>query len=296
MRLKGGVDYEKRHEEGLQKEYEKGRQEEHEEEHEEELKVISLGAGWQSTALTLLAVDGYFGPAPSIAIFADTGWEPRAVYEHLDRLEEYLGDRLLIRRVSAGNIREDALADGHKFASMPLYVRDRHGKKQQLKRQCTREYKVAPIRKEIRKLLGVSGTPRAGSVELWMGISTDEAHRMKPSPVKFITHRYPLIEAGISRQDCQRINREHGFTDVPKSACIGCPCMDNSRWFEMKRDRPEEWADAVDFDRQIRNLRDRHGTAYLHRRAIPLEEVRTEEELGQMTFNFDAECEGLCGV
>lgn len=260
------------------------------------LTAISLGAGWQSTALTLLAAEGYFGPVPDVAIFADTGWEPRAVYEHLDRLEEYLGDRLPIRRVSAGNIRVDALT-GNRFAKMPLYIRDVNGKKQQLQRQCTKDYKVDPIRRELRQMIGKpKGTPPAGSVELWLGISIDEITRMKPSPVKYIEHRHPLIEAGLSRVDCGRINRERGFADVPKSACIGCPFMDNSRWLEMKQERPEEWADAVEFDQQIRNLRDRHGTAYLHRRAVPLSEIKTDEEAGIMSFDFDAECEGLCGV
>ena len=47
------------------------------------LRVLSLGAGVQSTTLALLAVRGEIGPMPDCAIFADTGWEPRAVYEHL---------------------------------------------------------------------------------------------------------------------------------------------------------------------------------------------------------------------
>ncbi|ETA02416.1 hypothetical protein CcI156_10935 [Frankia sp. CcI156] len=48
------------------------------------IRVLSLGAGIQSTTLALLAVEAAL-PRPDAAIFADTGWEPRAVYEHLDR-------------------------------------------------------------------------------------------------------------------------------------------------------------------------------------------------------------------
>ena len=40
------------------------------------------------------------------------------------------------------------------------------------------------------------------AVELWLGISTDEAIRMKPSRDRWIQNRYPLIEAGMSRRDC----------------------------------------------------------------------------------------------
>lgn len=47
------------------------------------LRVLSLGAGVQSTTLALMAAHGEIGPMPDCAIFADTGWEPAAVYEHL---------------------------------------------------------------------------------------------------------------------------------------------------------------------------------------------------------------------
>ncbi len=51
-----------------------------------DLRVLSLGAGVQSTTLALMAAHGEIGPMPDCAIFADTGWEPAAVYEHLDWL------------------------------------------------------------------------------------------------------------------------------------------------------------------------------------------------------------------
>ena len=50
------------------------------------MKIISLGAGVQSTTLALLAHHKEIEP-PDYAVFADTGWEPKAVYKHLDWLE-----------------------------------------------------------------------------------------------------------------------------------------------------------------------------------------------------------------
>lgn len=47
------------------------------------LRILSLGAGVQSTTLALMAAHGEIGAMPDCAIFADTGWEPKAVYEHL---------------------------------------------------------------------------------------------------------------------------------------------------------------------------------------------------------------------
>src|SRR5262245_44650896 len=50
--------------------------------------VISLGAGVQSTTMALMASQGAISPMPECAIFADTGEEPKRVYEHLSWLME----------------------------------------------------------------------------------------------------------------------------------------------------------------------------------------------------------------
>jgi len=47
------------------------------------LRALSLGASVQSTTMALMAAHGHIGPMPDCAIFADTGWEPKAVYDHL---------------------------------------------------------------------------------------------------------------------------------------------------------------------------------------------------------------------
>ena len=49
-----------------------------------DLEILSLGAGIQSTALYLMSLNGEFEKTPSAAIFADTQWEPKEVYEHVE--------------------------------------------------------------------------------------------------------------------------------------------------------------------------------------------------------------------
>lgn len=258
---------------------------------------MSLGAGEQSTALTLMAAEGIVKDCDG-AVFADTGWEPDAVYEHLERLTLHLAAYgMPVHRVSKGNIRDDALDEGHRFASMPLYTKDASGKVGKLRRQCTREYKVDEVHRKVRGLLG-ERRPRPGSAETWVGISTDEAHRMKPTHKLYVVNRWPLIELGMSRADCARFNASRGFPDVPKSACVGCPFTDRSRWRDMKLNRPEEFADAVEFERDVRRSpRFLADDVYLTRAAVPLDEVdfRSEEDAGQMSM-FDEECYGMCGV
>ena len=70
------------------------------------MNIISLGAGVQSSTMALMAAHGEL-PRPDCAIFADTQWEPKQVYEHLDWLEKQLP--FPVYRVSSGNIREDAV-------------------------------------------------------------------------------------------------------------------------------------------------------------------------------------------
>ena len=69
------------------------------------LRLLSLGAGVQSTTVLLLACEGEI-PRFDVALFADTGWEPRAVYANLDRLAAHAERHgIPVRQVSAGNIR-----------------------------------------------------------------------------------------------------------------------------------------------------------------------------------------------
>ncbi|MGW3835100.1 hypothetical protein [Streptomyces microflavus] len=249
------------------------------------LKILSLGAGVQSSSLLALSARGVL-PKADFAIFADTGWEPQSVYQHLDRLEREIAEPagIPILRVSSGNIRDDALDPDHRFASMPLYILNQDGGPGMTRRQCTSEYKIKPIKKKVRELLGYpypARIPRGVHVEQWVGISTDEFHRAKDSDVKYMRNRHPLIELGWSRSDCIRYLTSLGLADTPKSSCLGCPFHGNAQWRSIRDESPEEWADVVDFDARIRKGNARAtasgnrllGQAFLHRSRVPLSEA-----------------------
>lgn len=248
------------------------------------LTVLSLGAGVQSTTLGLLMVDGHL-PRPDVAIFADTGWEPAAVYEHLDRLAPVLeAAGVEVARVAAGNIRADALAAGKRFASMPLHFRNLDGSIGLGRRQCTKEYKLVPILAEIRRRLGaeVDEQARVGRVrgrrraEVLIGISSDEAGRAKDSRVGYAVNRYPLLTAfdwPWTRAACETYLADRWPWPVPRSACVGCPFRTDSEWLALTDD---ELADAIDFDhahRPVMAARGFVGESFLHPRLVPLDEV-----------------------
>jgi hypothetical protein len=150
--------------------------------------------------------------------------------------------------------------------------------------RSTGEYKIKPIKRKIRELLGYPHpvrVPKDVFVEQWVGISTDEFHRAKDADVKYMRNRHPLIDLGWSRDDCVRYLTSLGLADTPKSSCLGCPFHGNAQWRHIRDTSPEEWEEVVAFDAAIRNGNARAnatgnqllGQAYLHRSRVPLAEA-----------------------
>lgn len=267
------------------------------------LRVLSLGAGVQSTALALMAAHGEIGPMPDCAIFADTGWEPKPVQDHLAWLASPNVLPFPVYQVNSGNIRDDIMnwsnTTGGGFSAVPWFLKNPDGSGGLGRRQCTSEYKLKPIMHKLRDLLGVERRSRipADAVEVWIGISTDEILRMKPSQTRWQRNRWPLIERDMTRQDCLNWVEQKGYPKPPKSSCIGCPFHSDATWRDMKENRPDEWADAVVVDAALRQgqARGLRGIPYMHSQCVPLSEVRLSHD-DRVPDLFNNECEGMCGV
>lgn len=266
------------------------------------MNVLSLGVGVQSSCIALMACKGELNPTPDLVVFSDPGWESKETYTYARWLKKEIeshGIRVVF--TNGGNIRTDLLkaaSDGTRVASLPFFTLGDNGQEGIVMRQCTNEYKIVPVRKAIKDYLGVK-TARSitEKVTLWMGISTDEIERVKPSQVGWIENRYPLIEKMMNRLDCMNWLERNGYPIPPKSSCIGCPFHSDSAWLDMKRSDPEAWKDAVYVDKSIRHMPRMRKQVFLHRSCKPLDEVDLNEN--QLEFNFDGfgnECEGMCGV
>jgi hypothetical protein len=272
-----------------------------------QLRVLSLGAGVQSTTMALMAAHGEFEHMPDCAIFADTQSEPKAVYDHLNWL---MSDNVLpfpVHIVTRGNLGDQVLANvagkqaTGKRDTIPAFTTGKDGGAAPLARHCTNDFKIAPIEKKVRELAGIpKGHRHKGLpiVEQWIGISTDEAARMKPNPKRWAENRWPLIEKRMSRNDCLRWMERNGYPTPPKSACTFCPYHSNAMWRHMKHSDLVSWQEAVDFDAGIRSgFEGGNNEVFLHRSLKPLDEVdlTTVEDEGQINM-FNDECEGMCGV
>ena len=207
--------------------------------------------------------------------------------------------------VSGGDLRADLLraGRGERWASIPAFTRTVRGVRVEIgmiRRQCTKDYKIVPIRRQVRALAGLTRrrSPKAPIVEQWIGISLDEAIRMKPSFEDWQVNRWPLIEQRMSRRDCLRWLERHGYPIPPKSSCVGCPFHSDDAWRMIRDEDETAWTQALEVDRAIRvGLRGIRGEVFLHRSAVPLDEVdlSTPSDAGQLDL-WPNECSGLCGV
>jgi len=281
-------------------------------EKKEHYHVLSLGAGVQSTVLALMAKHGEITPMPDFAVFADTGAEPQEVYDWLDWLDMEADLPFPIIRVFKGDLTKDSFVikekkkTGKKYVNnlIPLFGKLPNGEvAAALGRKCTFDYKITPIIKKIREVCQIERGQKHVTVTQWIGISKDEMQRMKYSSHKWMENRYPLIEQEMHRHQCIKWMRDKGYPEPPRSACYYCPFHNDEEWRRLRNKDPKHFQMAVEFDKKIREYHGKHNEdmsmeVYLHRSCKPLDQVDfdNDEDKGQLTWDFQSECEGMCGV
>jgi hypothetical protein len=278
--------------------------------------VLNLGAGVQSSCLALMAAKGEITPMPDFAVFADTQAEPKSVYDWLDWLEKQLP--FPVYRVTKGNLTDDSLevkirkSDGPRSKAgdetirrlIPLFgIMPNGDRTAAIGRKCTSDYKVAPIVKEIRSRCEIKRGESEVQVTQWIGISFDEMQRMRVAAHPWTQHRWPLVENRMRRHDCLEWMRQNGYPEPPRSACYYCPFHSDAEWRRLRDEDPDYFKMAIEFDKDIRAKYKAHDPTmlmevYLHNSCKPLGEVDfdSDEQKGQQVWDFQAECEGMCGV
>lgn len=265
------------------------------------MRILSLGAGVQSTTIALMAEVGEIERVDH-AIFADTQSEPSAVYRHLEWLMSVLS--FPVHVVTHGSLQQEIFdASAGKrgaWGRPPLFIVNPDGSDGMTRRQCTVDYKIDPIMRKVRELVGVpprSRGPKSVVVTQLMGISLDEAHRMRDARFRWIRHEYPLVDRRMTRGSCLAWLEARGYPRPPKSACTFCPYHSDAMWAEMKENDPESFASAVAVDTALRSGKHfmLRGQPFIHRRRIPLAEVDFSHITDQPNM-FGNECGGVCGV
>lgn len=267
-----------------------------------DLRILSLGAGVQSSTLALMIEKGEI-PMVDAGIFADVGAEPPNVIDWLQWLKTQVSYPIYI--VQEGNLKKDleqVVKGNLQKVPIPFFSLSDDGNKGMNRRQCTADYKIKPVTKKIRELLGVKKGEKVGKnvkVDLLMGISLDEVTRMKINPLKYINNTYPLIEKRLNRQDCLKWFKKNFNKEPPRSACTFCPFHNNSEWIRLKKDK-KLWNEVISLEKAFHTNRSKikektgiKDKIFFHRDCVPLDEVDLENK-NQLNL-FENECEGYCG-
>lgn len=260
--------------------------------------IISLGAGVQSSTMALMAAKGEITPMPDCAIFADTQDEPKSVYVWLDWLEKQLP--FPIHRVTKGslskavtNIRTAKSGNHYPETALPEFLINEQGKSSILKRGCTFDFKIEVIRRKVKEVIG-----KGNKCTQWIGISIDEADRMKDSQDNRIINYYPLVyDKRMNRNDCLNWMLKNGYPKPPRSACVFCPFHSDKEWLRLKTEEPEDFQKAVEFEikyqEAMKKVTSFRAVPFLHRSCKPLSSLEFGANEADL---FTNECEGMCGV
>ena len=156
--------------------------------HTDEITFLAFGAGQCSSAMLFLGLDY------DLIIFCDTGKELALTYEWVYLVEQAFPDKFVRLPSTLGPL---------DISNPPI---------------CTKYAKVEPTARYLRSI-GVTKATRL------LGYTTDERHRMKQHE-KWITSRFPLIELGFSRKDCQKLLLDKLGFIPPRSGCVTCKYFD----------------------------------------------------------------------
>lgn len=216
-------------------------------------RVFSCGGGVQSTACLVLAAQGKI--EYNTFIFANVGDQaesPLTIKYVNNILKPYAQDHgieWIDVRISSSNEQKldlytQLLRTDIKSIGIPVHMKGGGP----AHRDCTAEYKIRPIAKWMRA--------NANGGVLGKGISTDEPHRATPSRENdCYTSEYPLIDLGISRNDCLIIAKEAGLPQPPKSSCWFCPFKTTDQWTTMRREMPDLFEKAADLEKRLNKKR-----------------------------------------
>ncbi len=214
-------------------------------------RVLSLGAGVQSTFLALAMTERYridkvyAKLKGSVVIFADTGSEKP---ETIKYWEEVIKPELIaseieyyVVRSGRGKLHEDY----RKLNAIPF----------RMSRSCTANFKLKPIKDKMDEIF--SSRLKDEEIEMYLGITTDEAHRMKPSKVKYIRNMFPLIDLGYSRDDLYGFYDDWDLGAPVKSGCFCCPFAKADEMIQLSVDHPKLIDIVIDLEENARKHRPR---------------------------------------
>lgn len=204
----------------------------------EGLRVVSYGGGVQSNALLVPASQGRVPHRTFLFANGGADSEHPGTLRYVADVARPFAEAHGVELVELGSRRElipTPLSNG-----MPG------------RRSCTAEFKI----EVIRKWLKANGASVERPAHVAIGFSADEVHRVARRRDNDVERpEYPLIDLGLSRDDCAAIVADAGLPVPDRSACWFCPFHRAGYWADLRRDEPELFDRAARLERLINRRR-----------------------------------------
>jgi len=191
--------------------------------------ILSLSGGKDSAALAIYMRDR----VPDMEyVFCDTEKELPETYSYLDRLEAYLGKKI-VRLVHDGRGFDHWLTLKRGYLPSPR------------QRWCTEQLKIKPYEAYV-------GSDRIYS---YIGIRADEHRQGYISHKPNITAVYPFKDDGIVKDDVFRILEESGLGVAQyyqwrsRSGCYFCFFQQRIEWVGLLEHHPDLYSQAMTYEK-----------------------------------------------
>lgn len=265
--------------------------------------AISYSGGASSEWLIHAVIQGWLPRPKDLAVFFAATPEHDWTYERVKRVfvlcaandipffwcpaVNSKGENLIQHLIALG-------AGGRTRADHPPIFIAKDGGRGRAQHRCTREFKVAPMRRMVSWWL--KHIHRDKRVIKWIGFAFDEAHRatkaLANQDVQWEQLAFPAVEARVTRIK-QREQVKAIMGDVPRfSMCVFCPFKTPARW---RATSPADLETAYAVDDAIRNLDEiglTEGEGFLTDRLIPIRDLIKRGDPTPMLPGFDSYCDG----
>ena len=276
------------------------------------MKILSCGAGMQSSALHLMSCENALAkirgeppvwpqvPIYDISIFCDLGFEPPWVKKQVEFLANAGHSCGVALVILDSPLYTDFMENfgERRTISIPWWTIRDDGHKSKMPRNCTIDYKVELISKYVRwELLGYKKGQRLREEdkkahEMHMGFSAEEARRCKENPNPMFVNKFPLVEMVLTRADNYAYIKDVWGLETRASACAFCPFHKNYFFKFLRENEPEQYAQVVGVDELLRDKKPKppmDSDLFISRSRKRLMDL-TDEDCN------DAECFEYCGM
>ncbi|HEX8198560.1 MAG TPA: phosphoadenosine phosphosulfate reductase family protein [Pyrinomonadaceae bacterium] len=239
--------------------------------------ILNISGGKDSSALAIYMRDRdkwrerlgkpIKSPAERIEfeyVFCDTQEELKETYEYLDKLEAYLGKKI-VRLAPERDFKHWLEVHGHFLPSPRM-------------RWCTVQLKIKPFEKYVGDDLIYS----------YVGIRGDEDREGYISSKTNITPIFPFKEDGIDKNDVFRILEESGaglpeyYKWRTRSGCYFCFFQRKAEWVGLMENHPELFEKAKAFEKV-----DGTTTRFTWTEGESLEELTNPQRVAQIKANHE---------